>query len=338
MFGKMMNNFYYGKSGKGDFRPEDLPKNRTQLFGAMLRVRFSGLCRLNLMSIIAFLPIIIVLGSAYMNWITGMNTFHEYAQALEKGDVSAFTQEQIAFFAKADINAFVQAIITQTCLWLIPAILITGPIQAGMAYVTRNWARDEHSFIWSDFKDAVKDNWKQALGVSAITSLLPLIANVCWNFYGQMAVENSLFVIPQMLTLSLALVWVLGMTFMYPVMVGYKMKFKDLIKNSILISIARLPQTIGIRLLLVLLTGIVVGLVFYTSIGIYAMLVLVTYYLLIGFAMSRFIIASYANAMFDKYINPYIQGAQVNRGLSKEEDYEDDDEESETQKNEIEAE
>ena len=37
MFGKMMNNFYYGKSGKGDFRKEDLPKNRWQLFWEMLR-------------------------------------------------------------------------------------------------------------------------------------------------------------------------------------------------------------------------------------------------------------------------------------------------------------
>ena len=26
MFGKMMNNFYYGKSGKGDYRKDDLPK------------------------------------------------------------------------------------------------------------------------------------------------------------------------------------------------------------------------------------------------------------------------------------------------------------------------
>ena len=45
MFGKMMNNFYYGKSGKGDFRKEDLPKNRWQLFWEMLRVRFASLCR-----------------------------------------------------------------------------------------------------------------------------------------------------------------------------------------------------------------------------------------------------------------------------------------------------
>ena len=35
MFGKFMNNYYYGKSGKGDFRKEDLPETRKQLFFAV---------------------------------------------------------------------------------------------------------------------------------------------------------------------------------------------------------------------------------------------------------------------------------------------------------------
>ena len=34
----LFNNFYYGKAGKADFTPEQLPKNRVQLFFSMLRV------------------------------------------------------------------------------------------------------------------------------------------------------------------------------------------------------------------------------------------------------------------------------------------------------------
>ena len=47
MFDKLMNSYYYGKSGKGDYTPDDLPKNRWQLFMEMLRTRMSGLCRMN---------------------------------------------------------------------------------------------------------------------------------------------------------------------------------------------------------------------------------------------------------------------------------------------------
>jgi hypothetical protein len=61
MFGKMMNNYYYGKSGKGDYRKEDLPHNRWQLFFEMLRIRFSALVRLNLMYMLIWLPTMIVL-------------------------------------------------------------------------------------------------------------------------------------------------------------------------------------------------------------------------------------------------------------------------------------
>ena len=42
MFGKMMNRYYYGKSGKGDYTKEDLPQTRWQLFWEMLRVREVG--------------------------------------------------------------------------------------------------------------------------------------------------------------------------------------------------------------------------------------------------------------------------------------------------------
>ena len=63
MFGRMMNNYYYGKSGKGDFRKEDLPQNRRQLFSDTLRTRLSALCRLNLLYMLIFLPAMIVIMS-----------------------------------------------------------------------------------------------------------------------------------------------------------------------------------------------------------------------------------------------------------------------------------
>ena len=61
MFGRFMNNYYYGKSGKGDFRKEDMPQTRMQLFWDTLRTRLSALCRLNLMYMVVFLPMMIVL-------------------------------------------------------------------------------------------------------------------------------------------------------------------------------------------------------------------------------------------------------------------------------------
>ena len=88
MFGKMMNSFYYGKSGKGDYRKEDLPTNRWQLFWEMLRVRFSALMRLNLLYMLVWLPAMIVLLLTAFGMLTGL---FWYAFGAEDGTLSVIT-------------------------------------------------------------------------------------------------------------------------------------------------------------------------------------------------------------------------------------------------------
>lgn len=311
MFGKMMNNFYYGKSGKGDFNKDDLPTNRWQLFWEMLRVRFSALIRLNLMYVVAWLPTMIVLMIGALSLTTGMIT--------EDGQVVENVVEQA------------QSILFFTLVLLIPCVTITGIVTPGVAYVTRNWSRDEHAFIWSDFKDAVKENWKQGIVLSLVTSLVPIIVYTCWNFYGSLASTQSAFMmVPQVLVLMVGVIWYLAITYMHPLIVSYKLKMKDVVRNGVLLAIARLPMSVGIRLLHCLPMVIGAGLVYFVS-SIYGILGLFAYYLIIGFSLSRFVTASYTNGVFDRFINSKIEGAVVNRGLNTEADDDEDEDEEETE-------
>ncbi len=349
MFGRMMNNYYYGKSGKGDYKKEDLPRNRWQLFWEMLRVRFSGLMRLNLMAIVVWIPLMIVVGRAFSMFVDMRTIYVNYGNYLAYGSTTEqFTEESAAKVAanlKKDYGAgddtqsqaaalikFEQenreAIFFWMLQWMIPCIAITGPVKAGLAYVTRNWARDEHAFMWADFKDAVKGNWKQALGVSAITGALPFILYIGYDFYGKQAETGGLlFVVPQMMMVILGAVWAMAATFMYPMLVTYKVTFGQLIKNSLILALGRLPQTAGIRLVL-LVPAVIAGALFeFTGIAI-SPLILGIYYALLGYALSRFVMASYTNAVFDRFINPRLAGVKVNRGLAEPD--EDDDDEDET--------
>ena len=79
MFGKFMNNYYYGKSGKGDYTKDDLPTTRWQLFWEMLRVRLSAIVRLNLMYMLSWLPAMIVIVIGVMSLLTGMSGTEEAA-------------------------------------------------------------------------------------------------------------------------------------------------------------------------------------------------------------------------------------------------------------------
>lgn len=335
MFGKWRNNYYYGKSGQGDFRRDDLPHNRWQLFWAMLRTRLAGLCRLNLTVCAVWLPLIVVVYICATEFIEKWQILAMHLEYLDTGVMSEhLTAEAVAAFAEILKTTTVSQLMDEAiytslwkfCLWCIPCIAITGPVQAGLAYVCRNWSRDEHAFAWSDFKDAVKANWKQGLLVSAITSIMPLIALTSYEYYGSLAdAQGVIFMVPQMLVLTMVVVWMLSLVFAYPIIVTYEVKNMALIKNSLTLAVARLPHTVGLRLLTLVPAVIAIAVFYFTGTPI-ALLILGAYYILIGFTLVRFIHASFANGVFDKYINSRLEGVEVNRGLALDEDEEDEEE------------
>ncbi len=325
MFDKLMNSYYYGKSGKGDYTPEDLPKTRMQLFMEMLRTRMSGLCRLNLTYVVAWLPMIVVLAVGFLSVLTALTNA---VPVDETGVVTEVIEQSVL----AETYQTANDLIFMTLLLLIPCIAITGPFTAGVCYVTRNWARDEHAFVWSDYVDAMRANWKQGLAVSTITGCVPFLVYICWRFYGNMAADNVIWIIPQMLMLMIGIIWSLAVTYMYPMMVTYKMNLRTIWRNSFILAIGRLPSSVGIRLLHCV-PMVLFMLIFLMTYQPVVLIILFAYYAVFGFGFSRFITASYTNAVFDKYINSRIEGAEVNRGLSQDEDddedEDDDDEEDE---------
>ena len=128
----------------------------------------------------------------------------------------------------------------------------------------------------------------------------------------------------------LGIIWLLALTYFYPLMVSYKLKMRDLLRNGLLMAVARFPQNLVIRLLhmVPLLIALVCAYFFSAA---YAVMGLFLYYILFGFSMSRFVTASYTNAVFDRFINSRIEGAVINRGLSQETDDDDDEEEENPQ-------
>ena len=335
MFEKLMNSYYYGKSGKGDYRKEDLPRTRWQLFWEMLRVRLSGLMRLNLLYMLIWLPTIFVLAFGTLGLIFNLLPDAVVADNpeanVEEGEMPSqeADPEKIEAWDPVQVASTMQSLFLLILVLLVPCIAITGPFTAGLSYVTRNWARDEHAFAFSDFKDAVKANWKPSLVISFITSLMPLIMYLCWTYYGELANQNAFMVIPQTVTVMLGLLWSLAVTYTYPMIVTYQMRLKDVLRNSFLLAVGRLPMSVGIRLLHCVPALIAFLVAMYIN-STWAIFGLAAYYVLLGFGLSRFVTASYANAVFDRFINSRIEGAVVDRGLNTDpEDEEDEDEEAE---------
>ena len=344
MFKNLMNNYYFGKAGKADLTPDDLPTNRWQLFLDTLRTRFSALIRLNLMYVVAWIPTIIVIAICFTGFLNVSNqldlgdgtsiqsqAYDQVAADIAAGiEVSETDKElyssRLPVLTSQEASDQLLGLVNITLLLLIPCIAITGPVTSGVCYVTQHWSRDEHAFIWSDFKDAMKENWKQSLVVSLITGVLPLAVYTGYRFYGSMALTQPLMIVPQVLLIMVGIVWAISVTYMYPLIVSYRLRMRDVIHNALMLAIARLPMSVGIRVLHLLPCAIgVAGALFLNAQ--WFMLGLLLYYVLFGYSFSRFITSSYTNAVFDRFINPRIEGAPVNRGLHIEEEDDGEDEE-----------
>ncbi len=313
----LFDRLYYGKAGKRDYSEMDMPKNRVSLFFMVLKDHIFDLVKVNLLQLVFWIPFIL--------W-TYLNLF-----ALQSIDAEAMLT------AEGGAQELMGTVAGYGMMWLlglIPCLAITGPSSAGAAYVMRNWARDQHAFLFSDFKDAFKSNWKQALGVSLITAVVPVIAYTAVSYYGGMAGSNALMFLPMIVVLSAVLIYVIMLPLLYPMMVGYELSFKNLLRNAFLMSCARLPHMLLARMItLIPIVILAVGVL--TGSGV-AILGVSLYYLLFGFALSRLVYASFANSVFDRYLNPHIEGAVVRQGLRPvdadealldEEDEEDEEEE-----------
>ena len=152
-FSKFFGAGRYTRAASRDFRPEDLPDTRVKLFFDALGIRWSAMVGQNLLYLLFWLPAVI--------W-SGVNLL-------------TLVQMLVDAPAGADMGARVYSLAFTYLLILWPLIAITGPATAGMSYVSRNWARGQHSFMVSDFMEHARKNWKQALAVSTVTGALPVL-------------------------------------------------------------------------------------------------------------------------------------------------------------------
>ncbi|HHW69757.1 MAG TPA: DUF624 domain-containing protein [Clostridiales bacterium] len=273
--GKFFNRMYYGDPRKPDLKLEDMPDNRFELFFTVLKVRFWKLIQLNLMYSIFWIPTIL--------WT--------YMQGL----VMAHTDVE----AVLGLDYF---------LILIPCLVIAGPATAGVTYVIRNWAKDEHAWIFSDFKDAWKENWKESLLIMLINGVALMLFYTALFVYTQLAVADSKwYLIPRYFILMMGIIFAMMNMFIFPMLVTYKLKIKQIYKNALIFTIVELPRTIFIFVISMA--------IFYLSIRFYVLPMFI-----IGFTLPMLISISYANWVFDKYLNKNIEGAKSDEDIVLDDD------------------
>lgn len=122
----------------------------------------------------------------------------------------------------------------------IPIITIPPAIGA-MTSVTIRMVQDKPSDLFYDFREAFKKNWKLSYLISflAVTSMLFLGWIIAFCMKSEGLIYNIVISIIVVITILIAISWI----YIFPMSVSVNLSFKAIIKNSFLLSIARIKYS-----------------------------------------------------------------------------------------------
>ena len=155
-----------------------------------------------------------------------------------------------------------------------------GLAKSGMTHIARSVGREKHSFLFSDFFETIKKNWKQSLALGIINVVFMAILGVdiwyFWSYITNPEVEGMAML--QVIGLGVSLAVLIVATFIkyyiWTMTITFSLTIKQMLKNSF--------QFVFLNFARNLLASVILGL-FYLAI-------FVIYLINGGFAIVAFII------------------------------------------------
>ena len=166
--------------------------------------------------------------------------------------------------SKEGISLFFELFIARFCdilklniifiIYCIPIVTV-GPAFGALTSITMSMIQRKHIYIFSDFHQAFKSNWKQSLICSFIVTLTFTLFGASLFFYYKLAQQQPIFYCIFFVCLFITVLLGFACIYIYPLLTTISLPIKDIFKNSIFLSIVCLKNT----LLCALVCGIFLG-------------------------------------------------------------------------------
>lgn len=214
--------FDYNTPGRGVSKDEP-PKKGIALFWDIITRRFWKFVSLNFLYVLfSIVPLVITWFLTYVQL-----TLH-------------FSQAMLASSENA-------VAITTLCTFftlIIYTLIGGGAPTAGMTYVMRNYREDRHAWVWADFWSKCKANFGKSTAVFFIDIIfLSLLGTNFWFYSTYAQQKNAIAFILAGLMGVLFIIFVLMHAYIYPIMISFDLKLKDIYKYSFILAMGKLPTT-----------------------------------------------------------------------------------------------
>jgi len=120
-------------------------------------------------------------------------------------------------------------------LFSLPVVTI-GPSMAGMTYVMRNFAKEEHAFVFSDFWDTFKRDFKQALPAGLIWICVMALSIFAVYFYLTNLYQGLIFYVLLGIAIFVLLILLFASNYLFLMLVTLNLPLKNLFKNALIFA------------------------------------------------------------------------------------------------------
>lgn len=300
----LIDRLLMGSEKSEGYARASLPSNRWELFWDIFKGRFWKLVIINLLVLLFFIPVALLIffrSTAIMN----LGAAYPFSQPFGTGYQAPLSMIGYAENIVFNVDAMIYL--------LMPVALVIAAVGvSGGAYVIRNMVWTEGIFVANDFWRGIKQNFKQLFGVALLYSLVFYLTTLSVALADQSIAlgvgAKWVFVVSKIVSYGFLFFFSMMTFHMITMSVTYQLKFRQLIKNSFLFTIALLPQNIFFLVLgLIPFILCMFGGIFLT-IGIVIVL-------LLGFSLFLLVWTDYCQWAYDRFINDKVEGAQKNRGI-----------------------
>lgn len=274
----------YNKAGPGVEKDEP-PKSAPIRFFEIYFRKFSKLVQANLIFVLPSLVVALCMGAIYL--------FVPHIVLALPG-----TEASIDF--------------TTSYLMMLPLILLM-PFTAGLTIITRNFSREEHAFIWSDFWDTVKANWKAFLINGVISYIVYFVLSFSMWFYHAKSAESFFNQVAFWVCLILAVLFVILEYYVPIMLITFDLKLRQVYKNALIFIFAGFWR----NLLITAILAVLIVLIPFpnTTLGFTIFIVLALFWL---FSFVSYLVNFTIYPVIDKYmIQPYQKRMAVTQSNEK---------------------
>lgn len=208
--------FNIRKPGKGVEKNEYTP--RFPLYFELLWAKLWMMCKTNLMYLASCAPVIFFMWLGYSAVCTG----------------TLATLKGVAYLTLCTVYLSVVGV---------------GVFMPGLAFLTRAYARREHVWIFSDYKDKIIENIKGGLLLFAADTAILYVSVICFSFYGSLAGDNKILYVPLCFLAVCLLVYFMMHFYIYQVMATFDLRLRDVLKDSLIMTVAHFPWNLLILVL-----------------------------------------------------------------------------------------